>query len=140
MPQEVTNVGYSDRIMTVRPVGRKANDSATNTQGQAESYSQPSVPGNQGNGQAPPSSYPVAEGWLGSIPTSIDLPVSRDPYKFVYQNAPVSAAPGDSPIVKMPIPAFRLQDPYARPSEGVNATPADPRDPSPTKVSYGGHG
>jgi len=128
--------GASNEIMVVRPPSRKANDAATNTQATAESYSQPNVPGNQGNAQAPPSSYPVAEGWLGTIPASVNLPVSRDPYKFVYDTAPVCANPGDSPIVKTSIPAFRLQDPWARPSEGTNPNPADPRDPSPTKVSY----
>lgn len=123
--------------MIVRPNGRVAINSAPNPQGQAESYSQPSVPGNA-DAQAPPSSYPAAPGFLGDVPTNFSVPTSQDPYKVATTSFPVCNSLGDSPIVKIPGQSFRSKNPYDR-SEGVNVAPLDPRDPNPTKTSYGGH-
>lgn len=129
----------TDVLSNVRAHNRTANNASPNPE--AESYSQPNVPGNQGNGQAPPSSYPTSGGFLGSIPAQVYCNYGTDPYKPQYETYPVQPSEGDVPIVKTPAPYFMCQDPYDRPSEGVSVSPLDPRDSSPSKVSYdGAHG
>ena len=108
-----------------------------------ESYSQPApaATGAQATSYPAASPSPAAPGFLGQIPGEVLCPVSRDPYKFAYETYPVINSAGDSPIGRTPAPYFMAQDPYNRAVEGTNAHPKDPREASPTGVSYdGSHG
>ena len=125
----------TDVLSNVRAHSRTASDASP--QREAESYSQPNVPGNQ-NAQAPASSYPAEAGFLGNVPGQNTIFIGQDPYgDRRFMTVPVTNCPGDSPIIKTPAPFFNAQDPYSRP-DGVAVSPADPRDASPTRVSYSG--
>lgn len=123
------------------PSGRTARNASPVVP--VESYSQPAPAATevQATNYPAASPTPAAPGFLGQIPGQVYCPVSRDPYQFAYETYPVVNSAGDSPIVRTEALRFTLQDPYSRPAEGSSASPKDPREDSPTGVSYAGsHG
>lgn len=123
------------------PSGRSARNANPNVP--VESYSQPApqVTEAQATNYPAASPSPAAPGFLGQIPSEVHCFGARNPYDLSasnYDPYPVNNAPGDTSISKSPAPYFMAKNPYNRAVEGENAHPKDPREASPTSVSYSG--